>query len=66
MVTGLVNMDGDILHLGVFRGDECHMFPIKLVRGLVLVSFYIYFYYNAEPSARATLIASYFNPSEST
>lgn len=51
---GGVNKDDDILHLGVFRDDECHMCPINCDGVWTLSRIYIYFYHNAELSARVT------------
>ena len=61
---GGTDKDYDILHLGVFRGDEYHMRPIKWYGVWTLSRVYIYFYHNAERSAKVTSIASYFKLSE--
>lgn len=51
---GGVSNDDDILHLEGFRGDECHIFPLNWYRVWTLSRIYIYFYHNAELSARVT------------
>ena len=51
---GGVNKDDDILHLGVFRSDECHMCQTNWCGVWTLSRIYIYCYHNAELSARVT------------